>query len=136
MTEARVKAFRSIPLFSDLSDESLQRIIDLAAEAEVPAGQVLIEPGREGSGLFVIEEGSVLVEKGNKTIELGPGEFVGELALLVPDAARSARVQAKTPVRFLAISRAHFAKLLEEEPKLALHMLHALAARLAHTESL
>jgi len=136
MPSDRLDVFRAIPLFSGLSDDAIARIVDLAAEAEVPAGQVLIEPGREGSGLFVIEEGSVLVEKGDKTVELGPGEFVGELALLVPDAPRSARVQAKTQVRLLAISRQHFAKLLEEEPKLALSMLHELAARLVHTAGL
>lgn len=129
-TSGRLEAFRAIPLFSTLSDASLARVIDLAAEAEAPAGQVLIEPGREGSGLFVIEEGTVACELPGRTIELGPGEFVGELALLTPDAVRSARVQARTPVRFLAIARADFERLIVEEPALALSMLRALAERL------
>ena len=48
--------------------------------------------------MFVILEGTVIVEaRGDVEIELGPGEFVGELALLVPDAIRSARVRAVRP---------------------------------------
>jgi CRP-like cAMP-binding protein len=86
----------------------------------------------EGSGLFVIEDGTVLVELPNRKAELGAGECFGELALLTPEAVRTARVRAKTPVRVLAISRYDFRSLLESEPKLALSMLETLASRLAH----
>lgn len=135
MAPDRLETFRAIPLFSGLSDQAIDRLVGLGSEAEVPAGQVLIEAGREGSGLFVIEEGTVLIEKGSQVRECGPGEVVGELSLLT-DEVRSARVQAKTPCRVLAISRAHFWKLLEEEPAMALSMLRVLASRLAHASGL
>lgn len=135
MASDRLETLRSIPLFSGLPNASIERIVGLGAEADVPPGQVLIEAGREGSGLFVIEEGTVLIEKGGQVRECGPGQVVGELSLLT-DEVRSARVQAKTPCRVLAISRAHFWKLLEEEPKLAVSMLRAVASRLAHATSL
>lgn len=135
MASDRLETLRSIPLFSGLPDASIERIVGLGAEADVPPGQVLIEAGREGSGLFVIEEGTVLIEKGGQVRECGPGQVVGELSLLT-DEVRSARVQTKTPCRVLAISRAHFWKLLEEEPKLAVSMLRAVASRLAHATSL
>ena len=66
----------------------------------------------------------------DSTAELGPGEFVGELTLLVPDAHRVARVRAATDVRVLAIRRDDFTALLEEEPALAVAMLPTLARRL------
>jgi CRP-like cAMP-binding protein len=63
-------------------------------------------------------------------IQVGPGEFVGELALLVPEATRSARVRAKTDVRCLAIFAGDFGQLLEDEPRIAVAMLPVLAERL------
>ncbi len=130
MTDARTQTFRSIPLFAELSDDALARLVDIATEADAKAGQVLIEARREASGMFVIEEGTVVVETHDRKIELGPGDFVGEMALLTGD-QRSARVQARTDVRFLAIARGDFEKVLADEPRLAIPMLRTLAKRLA-----
>jgi CRP-like cAMP-binding protein len=122
---------RDIPLFSDLSDDALARVAELGTELESPAGTVLALADDPGSGMFVIEEGTVVVEgHGGFHGELGPGEFVGELTLLVPDAHRVARVRAATDVRLLAIRRDDFSELLEAEPALAVAMLPTLARRL------
>jgi CRP-like cAMP-binding protein len=128
---ARIDSLRAIPLFADLPERTLGRIRRTMTEFDAPAGQVLVQPKMEGSGLFVIEEGTVVVERGTRRIEMGPGEFFGELALLTPAALRVARVRAKTPVRCLAISRYEFMKLLEAEPKIAISLLGTLAGRLA-----
>src|SRR3990172_9259588 len=94
---------RAVPLFADLDEPALARIGSVSTEIEVPAGQVLIERGQAGSGMFVLEQGSVEVElPDGRTIEQGPGAFLGELALLT-DNARTARVKAVSPVRCLAI---------------------------------
>jgi CRP/FNR family cyclic AMP-dependent transcriptional regulator len=122
---------RALPLFAGLSDDVLRRVESLAVEVEVGAGQTLARADDPGSGMFVIEEGTVVVEgRGEHVIELGPGEFVGELALLVPESTRAARVRAKTDVRCLAIGRAEFEQLLEDEPRIALAMLPVVARRL------
>src|SRR5438034_995509 len=104
-----------MPLFAGLGEDVLRRVVTLAVELEAPAGQVLARANESGAGMFVIEEGTVVVEaRGRTVVELGPGEFVGELALLVPESTRVARVRAKTPVRCLALSRADFEQLLED----------------------
>jgi CRP/FNR family transcriptional regulator len=122
---------REIPLFAGFSDEALGRVAELATEIEVPAGTVLAMADDPGSGMFVVEEGRVAVEgRGGFQRELGPGEFFGELTLLVPEAHRVARVRATSDVRCLAIRRDDFTALLEEEPALALAMLRTLARRL------
>jgi CRP-like cAMP-binding protein len=127
---------RSLPLFAGLSDEALLRVREVAVELEIPIGQMLVHAGDPGSGLFVIQEGTAVVEgRGELAIEVGPGEFVGELALLVPEAGRSARVRAKTDVRCLAISGADFRRFLEEEPRIALAMLPVVAQRLWHART-
>jgi CRP-like cAMP-binding protein len=130
--EERLERLRRVPIFAGLEDEVLERILASSAELECPAGQVLARAEDPGAGMFAIEEGSVVVEAPRRTIELGPGEFFGELSLLVPESTRVARVRAKTPVRCLAINRLDFEQLLEEEPRIALAMLPVLARRLWH----
>jgi len=126
----RAAALQSIPLFAGLSDAARLRIVEIAGELEASAGQLLVQPRTEGSGMFVVEEGTVVVERDGRLIELGVGQFFGELALLT-DTQRTARVRAKTDARLLAIGRPEFRALLESEPKIALGMLEVLAQRLA-----
>jgi CRP/FNR family cyclic AMP-dependent transcriptional regulator len=121
---------RAIPLFAHVDTEALGQIAARSNEFEASAGHVLIEVGRPGAGLFIVEKGSLTVElPGGRKAERGPGEFVGELALLT-DAPHTARVCAATDVRCLAISRRDFATLLEEHPRVAVDMLPVLARRL------
>ena len=133
--EGRVERLRSVPLFASLDGEALQQLAGSLEEVELPAGQVLIEPNMQGSGMFVIEHGTVEVETRGRRFERGPGEFVGELALLNARGARTARVRAKTPLRCLAVTRADFVAALEADPKLALALLEALAERLEDAEA-
>ena len=126
----RVEQLRAIPIFAGLSKPSLERVAAMATEVELRPGQVLVQAHEPGSGMYVVEDGTVSVELRGRTIELGPGEFFGELSLLVPEAARSARVRAATPVRCLALGRPDFEALLESEPALAVSMLRTLARRL------
>jgi CRP-like cAMP-binding protein len=124
---------RNAPLFAELSDESLERIKGCVTEFDAPEGAVLVQPGSEGLGLYILCEGTVAVEtRGAGTIELGPGECVGELALLTPT-PRSARVSAQTPVHGLAVDRADFRQMLEAEPQIAISLLGVLARRLIET---
>jgi CRP-like cAMP-binding protein len=127
----RASALQTIPMFAGLSEATRMSIVEIAGELEASAGQVLVQPRAEGSGMFVVEEGTVVVERDGKHIELGAGDFFGELALLT-DSKRTARVRAKTDCRLLAIGRDEFRVLLESEPGLALSMLEVLARRLAN----
>jgi len=131
-----VEKLRAIPIFGDLDAEALARIGAVVTEFEAPAGHVLIERGQEGSGMFILEEGTVAVElpRGG-TVTLRPGEFFGELAIMAPGLTRTARVQASTPVRCLAVARRDFAAILEAEPEIAVVMPPVLARRIADLES-
>jgi CRP-like cAMP-binding protein len=120
---------RATPLFAQVSGDSLA---DAAAAGvtEVEAGQVLAQAGDYGSGMYVVLDGQVEIELRARQIKLGPGEFFGELALLVPDAERVARVRATTHARLLSLPRATFDQLLKSEPSFALVLLRELAARI------
>ena len=109
----------AIPLFAGLSDDQLDRLVAATSEFDAPAGQALIERGKPGSGMFVLEEGQAIVEAPGGTRELGPGDVFGERALLGEDIRRTARVRAQTEVRCLAIARPELEQLLAEDPHLA-----------------
>ena len=89
---------RALPPFAGLSDAGLARVAACAAELEAEAGQVVALADDRGTGMFVLEDGNVAVELRGDSIELGPGDFFGELALLVEDGARVARVRATSKV--------------------------------------
>ena len=128
----RTDALARVPVFAGLSRRALERIARIARDVELRAGQLLIEPRAKGSGMFVVLEGTVTAStRGRRSRELGAGDIVGELALLTSDARRTARVQAQSPVRCLAIARGDFRKILTDEPKVAIQVLETVAARLA-----
>ena len=131
MGDDRLEALRRVPLFSELGDEELQWVAEAVNEVEVPAQQLLVQPGTAGTGMFFICDGTAVVETKREHIELGPGEFFGELALMSADATRTARVQAKTPLRCLALDREGFRELVTEHPEVAASLLEAALNRLA-----
>jgi CRP-like cAMP-binding protein len=129
---ARVERLRAVPLFATLDDDALALVASVARDFEAPAGRVLAEPKQSGAGMFVLEEGEAQAEmRGGATRALRTGDCFGELALLVADGTRTARVSARTDVRCLAIARDDFHHLLEREPRIALALLEVLAERLA-----
>jgi len=131
VSDARVDALRRVPLFVGLADEDLAAIADAANEVEVPAGQLLVQPGEAGTGMFFICDGTAVVETRREHVELGPGQFFGELALMKPDAIRTARVRAKTSLRCLALDRASFRGLVATHPEVAASLIEVALGRLA-----
>lgn len=126
---------KSLPLFSDLSLDEMRDFYHLADQCHFEPGQVLIEQGRPGAGLFVLREGEVeILHYQQGTVErlgtLGAGEHVGEMALI--DAApTSARVAARTPVKALFFARDRFEGYLAMHDRVALRIYRKFAHNLA-----
>ena len=87
---------RSIPLLAGASDEGIDRIAASAGELTCAAGQVVALEGDPGSGMFLILDGTALVEWRGGSVELGPGAFFGELTAArgLPESAPRARCAA------------------------------------------
>ena len=96
MTDEHVERLRAVAMFAELPDDALARVARSATEVEIEPGHVLIQPGQEGSGLFVLLDGTAVVELSGRHVECGPGEFLGELSMLVPGVVHTARVRAAT----------------------------------------
>ena len=93
-----------------------------------------MEEARPGLSAYLIVEGTASVTlKGKAVAELGPGEFVGEMALL-DHSPRSATVTAQTPMRLLAMNPRSFASLLNQ-PSVRWRIAADLAKRLRRAES-
>jgi CRP-like cAMP-binding protein len=127
-------ALSDVPLFAGLSEESLA-LVAAGGVTDVPAGQVLAQAGDVGEGMFVVLDGTVVVERGELHLDIGRGDFFGDLALLVPDSPRIARVRAKSDAQVLAVPRGTFDRLLETEPSFARAMLREMAARLVQART-
>jgi CRP-like cAMP-binding protein len=124
----------SIPLFAGITDEAADTVV-AGGVTDVPAGQVLAQAGDPGGGMFVVLDGTVVVERGDLNVEIEREGFFGELALLVPDSPRVARVRAKTAARILVIPRQTFELLLETEPSFTRALLRETAARLVQART-
>jgi CRP-like cAMP-binding protein len=130
-----VDELRALPPLAGMSEVGLARVASRAAALRAEEGRVLALEGDPGAGMFILCEGTIAVELRSGTLELGPGDFFGELALLVDDGARVARVRATSPVRCVSIPREEFLTLVETEPSFALHMLRELARRLTEARA-
>ena len=102
-----------------MNADDLRRLENVGSEANVAAGQVLVERGQHGAGLYVILDGTVLVEAPEGTRELGPGAVIGERALLSADGTRTARVRTTSDARVLAVDRIEFERLCADDAEFA-----------------
>jgi CRP/FNR family transcriptional regulator, cyclic AMP receptor protein len=125
----------AVPLFEGLSKKQLRRISSLMTRLDEPAGKVLTREGQQGYEFFIVLEGEVEVRHGDRLVATrGPGEYVGEIALL-DKRPRSATVVATTPVLVEVLSRREFMGLLAEAPELSEQIMATMAQRLADLDA-
>jgi CRP/FNR family cyclic AMP-dependent transcriptional regulator len=97
-------------------------------------GTVLFREGDSGSEMYIILAGALRVSKQVGNIErtlavLGPGEFVGEMAILTGE-NRSATATVEEDARLVPIDGAMLETLVARSPEVAVRLLKRLAYRL------
>jgi CRP/FNR family cyclic AMP-dependent transcriptional regulator len=114
--DRKVEVLRDVPLFSDLDTRSLEAISVLAREVELPADQILMLEGEPGDALYVIVDGTVRIERGDRTVRsMTAGGFLGEIALL-DHRPRTATATCVTDCRLLVLQQHEFDRLVETFP--------------------
>lgn len=131
----RREALRGCALFRSLTSGELDSILDRSALRRFSRNDVVMRRGDHGTGMVVILQGRMRVSitspdgREISVSVLGPGDTVGEMALL--DAAeRSADVTAIQDGVLLDIQRRDFLPLLEASPSLCIRLMQSLSARL------
>ena len=129
------KQLKSIPLFSKLSDQLLDKLAMIATDQEIKRNQTIFLEGDDATGLYIVSEGRVKVYKlsfdGKEQILhiLGPGEPFGEVAVFMGgNYPASSMTMEKSRIFF--IPRDAFNQLITREPEMALSMLATLSMRL------
>ncbi|HPW56853.1 MAG: Crp/Fnr family transcriptional regulator [Thermoanaerobaculaceae bacterium] len=123
------------PLFGELASSELAALASAAEKHEFGRDVTIFAMQQPADGLYVLVSGRVKVcvsTSGGKEIilaTLGPGQFVGEMALL-DNEPRSASVVTQLPTTAYRIRRAEFERLLEAYPAIARKLLRELSLRL------
>lgn len=130
LTVERVAILQRVDLFRAVPGHTLVAVARALEELRFDAGEVVIERGSTEDWLFVVADGELRAHVGDRHLaERGPGDVVGELALLSPG-VRSATVTALTPALLLRLRRRPFEELLEDRPEIARAVIASLAHRL------
>lgn len=127
-----VGELRQVRFLEPLKDRALKNLAKGMTERSVAAGEILVGEGETGVAFFVVLEGELSVEIAGKQVrKLGRGDHFGEIALLVPEARRTATVRADTPVRVGGLSKWNFKGFVGEHPETHWPLLVGLARQVA-----
>jgi CRP-like cAMP-binding protein len=104
--------------FADCSKDDVKALVEAGGPFSLPSGWPLVQEGIPADACYVLTEGTALVFHQREQIaELGPGDLVGELALL-GGGQRRATVTSSSRVTGLRIENEALRALLDKRPKL------------------
>jgi CRP/FNR family transcriptional regulator, cyclic AMP receptor protein len=125
-----------VPLFAGISAAGIEELGAIADEVEVRAGTVLTHEGAREGFFFIVVEGTVRIERGGRLVNtIGPGEFLGEIALL-DGGPRTATAVTETPCLLLSLTYQMFHELLDASPEIRTAILEAVGRRLRELDEL
>lgn len=127
-----------VPLLSGLSPEELERIAAVAIPRTYPKGARVFHEGDQSDACYIVRSGEVRVTREHSDgraialATLGPGEIVGELAMLDGE-VRSASVEALSDVELVAVAARDMRGLLQRNPAMTAKLVVALTRRVRET---
>jgi serine phosphatase RsbU (regulator of sigma subunit) len=131
--------FLKIPLFQDVPSSELFQVVRELPVETYESGTYIFREGESGEKLYVVMDGSLEVLLGADSPDelllrtCGPGEYIGEMSLILPDGRRTATVRSKERTRAWVMSRSKFQEIIQRWPKMAYSMVRILSQRLDAT---
>ena len=120
-----------VPIFADLSPDELAAIAALVEEVDFPTSYPLMIQGIPAEEMAIIIEGSVVARRDDTVVAtLGPGDVIGEIALLARR-RRTASVITTSPSKLWVLEADAFRRVMDEHPSVAVKVLRIVADRLA-----
>ncbi|MEW5869597.1 MAG: cyclic nucleotide-binding domain-containing protein [Chloroflexota bacterium] len=121
---------RTVSLFAETPDETLDHLATLLRPIQVEAGKSVFQKGDCGDSMYIIVEGRVRVHDGDMTLNfLGPCDVFGEMALLDTE-TRSASVTAVETTHLMQLDQEAFQTALANYAGVALGVIRVLNRRL------
>jgi len=125
----------TVPLFSELSESSLQLLARESRFVHFEKGDILFIQSEPSESAYIVRSGSISILlnslDGREMVinEMHSGDLFGELGILTRN-SRSTSAIARTKGELLVIPGQVFLKVVESEPKFALRLLEMTANRL------
>jgi CRP/FNR family cyclic AMP-dependent transcriptional regulator len=134
LRDPRLQLLKNVVLFKDLYPRELVMVNSLMHERQYLADEIIFDAGEEGQGLFLVLSGRIKIilppPAEELLLELGPGAFFGEVALL-DQSLRTAQARAIEDTHIVVLFRAEFLSLLETHSNIASRISFQLARVLA-----
>jgi diguanylate cyclase (GGDEF)-like protein len=119
-----------------LSPAVIRHLTPLGTSRRFEPNEVIFAAASHGDSMFVIEIGEVELSFGGaqEPKRLGPGQFFGELALIVGDHTRSATATTLTGGSLRVVDQQSFESLLQRAPEASVELLRRTCAYLLESE--
>lgn len=121
--EALLTFLSRTPFFGGIERAALASVAGMLISRAIPAGATVIQEGEQGSSLFVIKSGTLVIyhqgapgEVPVKLTRLGPGDFFGEMTLIEMQ-PRSASVLAEGATELLELRAGDLYRLYKQDLK-------------------
>jgi len=140
---SKMGVLKDSQVFGALQPDEMKSLARHARLVTFAAGEPLVRQGERNGVLYVLGAGKVRVvgqtpdRRSDEILlgELGPGDVVGELAL-IDELPHAATVLAVEPVRGIQLDRHDFLKLQAHHPGLSFRLLRLLSSRLREADRL
>jgi diguanylate cyclase (GGDEF)-like protein len=125
----KLALLRRTGLLASLPDADLERLLGDCREVALAPGQALCHEGEDGSAMYVVLTGNLVVSKAGKQVAVGrPGDCFGEMAL-IERRERSATLRALDDTLVLEIPEAAFRQHLSQNPGALMALLRVFSER-------
>src|SRR6266446_8899008 len=134
----KLAVLRKHPYFCDLEPEAFDQLCRYAKHSTLKRGTTIVSKGDPGNSLIAVISGTVKISvsspDGRSAIFnlIGPGEIIGEIAVL-DGQARTADATANTNCEIFVIDRREFLPFVRSHPALATKFIELLCAKLRWT---
>jgi voltage-gated potassium channel len=120
-----------VPLFAELDAAEITDIMELLRAQVAEAGQVIVRAGEPAHSMYFIASGEVEIAVRHERLQLGVGQFFGEVAVL-RRARRSATVTALSRTSLLVLDAQDLHALMQRDPRVAERIKDVVQKRVGH----
>lgn len=139
VTHSLIKALANVPGFDLLSERDLVQVVGASVNLLYPEGSTVFAKGTAGEALYIVLSGKVRIYDdldGSEIeiAELGPGDFFGEMSLLL-ETMHTKHAQAKEDTELFVLMKDMFQRLLDARSVVAERLRETFEARQKETRA-